>query len=355
MRAVVQERYGTTGVWRVAELPVPEPGPGEVLVRVAAAALDRGTWHLMAGLPLAVRPAVGLRAPRIPVPGRDLAGEIVAVGSGVSGFAAGDAVFGTAPKGSLAEYAVAPADRLAPAPAGLAPEMAAAIGVSGQTAWQAVHTAGRVMPGASVLVLGASGGVGTFAVQVARAAGASVTAVCRAGSVDLVRGLGATEVIDRSTTDVHRLGRRWDVVLDIGGNPPVTRLRRLLAPRGTAVLIGGERPDARITGGYGRLLRAAALSPLLRQRLVVLVASENSTDLGHLRELVEAGELTPVLDRTVGLDDAGAAIEHLGSGRARGKIVVRVGAGRGPDQAAERRSGTGRHQETVRQSHSTGP
>ncbi|BBG03265.1 MULTISPECIES: NAD(P)-dependent alcohol dehydrogenase [Pseudonocardia] len=351
MRAVVQERYGTSGVWQVAERPVPEPGPGEVLIRVAAAALDRGTWHLMAGLPFAVRPAVGLRAPRTPVPGRDLAGEITAVGPGVAGLAVGDAVFGTAPRGSLAEYAIAPADRIAHAPAGLAPEAAAALGVSGQTAWQAVHTAGRVTAGASVLVLGASGGVGTFAVQIARAAGASVTAVCRTGSVDLVRGLGATEVIDRTSTDVAGLGRRWDVVLDIGGNPPVSRLRRLLTPRGTAVLVGGERPDARITGGYGRLLRAAALSPLLRQRLVVLVASENSTDLGHLRDLVETGELTPVLDRTVGLDDAGAAIEHLGSGRARGKIVVRIGS----DQSADRRSGTGAHQETIRQSHSTGP
>ncbi|MEV1293701.1 NAD(P)-dependent alcohol dehydrogenase [Pseudonocardia sp. NPDC049635] len=351
MRAVVQEQYGTTGVWQVAELPVPEPGPGEVLVRVAAAALDRGTWHLMAGLPLAVRPAVGLRAPRNPVPGRDLAGTVTAVGPGASGFAVGDAVFGTAPRGSLAEYAVAPADRLAHAPAGLAPEAAATLGVSGQTAWQAVHTAGRVTAGASVLVLGASGGVGTFAVQIARAAGASVTAVCRTGSVELVHGLGATEVIDRTTTEVSELGRRWDVVLDIGGNPPVTRLRRLLTPRGTAVLIGGEQPDARLTGGYGRLLRAAALSPLVRQRLVVLVASENSTDLGHLRDLVEAGELAPVLDRTVRLADAGAAIEDLGAGRARGKIAVMIG----PGQRTDRRSGTGAHQETVRQSHSTGP
>ncbi|MBN9789950.1 MULTISPECIES: NAD(P)-dependent alcohol dehydrogenase [unclassified Pseudonocardia] len=340
MRAVVQERYGTGGVWRVGELPVPEPGPGEVLVRVAAAALDRGTWHLMAGLPLAVRPAVGLRAPRVRVPGRDLAGDVVAVGPGVDGFGPGDRVFGTTPSGSLAEYAVAPADRLAHAPDGCGPELAAAVPVSGQTAWQAVHRVGRVTQASSVLVLGASGGVGTFAVQIARAAGATVTAVCRTGSVGLVRSLGATDVVDRTTTDVFGLGRRFDVVLDIGGTPSAARLCSVLAPGGTAVLVGGERPDARLTGGYGRLLRAAALSPFLRgRRLAVLVADENAADLAALRGLVEAGELTPVVDRTVGLDDADAAIERLAAGRVRGKIVVRVAGPSAPDTAGTGASG----------------
>lgn len=323
MRAVVQDRYGTDGVWRaVDDEPVPVPGAGRVLVRVEAAGMDRGTWHLMSGLPMIMRPFVGVRRPRTRVPGRDVAGRVVAVGSGVHRFALGDSVFGVGP-GSFAEYAVAREDRLAHRPAALTPEQAAAVPVSGLTAWQAVHTAGRTRPGSRVLVLGASGGVGTFAVQVARAAGGEVTAVCRGEAAELVASLGAAHVVDRNREDVADRGERYDVVLDVGGCSPLRRLRGLATERGAVVLVGGECPDARWTGGYGRQIRAALRSPFVRQRLVLLASRETGADLEHLAGLAGRGELVPVLDRVVGPEGASAAMADLAAGRVRGKIVVR--------------------------------
>ncbi len=331
MRAVVQDRYGTDGVWRTAAEPVPVPGPGRVLVRVEAAGMDRGTWHLMAGLPLIMRPFTGLRRPRARIPGRDVAGRVVATGPGVRRFAVGDAVVGIGP-GSFAEYTVAREDRLAHRPDGLTPERAAALPISGGTAWQAVHAAGRTAPGARVLVLGASGGVGTYTVQIARAAGAEVTAVCRGEAVEQMRSLGAAHVVDRNREDVADRGERFDVVIEIGGCASLRRLRGLATPRGTVVLVGSERPDARWTGGFGRPMRAAALSPFLAQRLVMLAARENHEDVANVVDLTARGEIVPVLDRVVGPEDAAAAMSDLGAGRVRGKIVVRM-AGETVDEA----------------------
>jgi NADPH:quinone reductase-like Zn-dependent oxidoreductase len=321
MRAIVQRRYGGTETLESHELPAPRPGKGEVLVRVAAAGVDRGTVHLMTGLPLVMRPATGLRRPRQPVPGRALSGVVEAVGTGVSRFRPGDAVFGTT-GGSLAELVVCQERRLAAKPDGLTFEAAAAVPVSGQTALRAVRAA-RVTAGQSVLVLGASGGVGSFVVQLAKAAGARVTAVASAGKADLVRSLGADEVLDYARSDVTAAGGRYDAILDIAGSRPVSALRRVLAPTGTLVLVGGEE-GGRWLGGMMRPLGAAARSPFLRQRLVMLSPAEDGADLVALAELVADGSLRPAVERVFELDDAAKAIEHLEAGHARGKLVVRV-------------------------------
>lgn len=321
MRAIVQNRYGGTETLATGQLPAPRPGKGEVLVRVAAAGVDRGTVHLMTGLPLAMRLATGLRRPRQPVPGRALAGVVEAVGEGVTRYRPGDPVFGTA-GGSLAELAVCRERRLAPKPEGLTFEEAAAVPVSGPTALRAVRAA-RVTAGQSVLVLGASGGVGSYAVQLAKAAGAHVTAVASAGKADLVRSLGADEVLDYVRTDITEVGGRFDAILDIAGNRPVAALRRVLAATGTLVIVGGE-DGGRWLGGMGRPLGAAARSPFLRQRLVMLGAAEDGADLQTLADLVADGKLRPAVERVFDLDDAAKAIEHLEAGHARGKLVVRV-------------------------------
>ena len=320
MRAVVQDHYGLEHL-RVATVPDPVPAAGEVLVRVEAAGVDRGTWKLAVGLPLVVRLAVGLRTPRVRTPGRDLAGTVVAVGPGVDDVAVGDGVYGTA-DGSLAELALVPRRRLARRPAGLTAREAAGVPVSGLTAFQAVRLSG-VGPGQRVLVVGASGGVGTFAVQLAVAAGARVTGVCSPAKADLVRSLGAEHVIDHTREDVDAEGVRYDVVLDIGGNRTLRALRRVLEPGGTLVVIGGEE-GGRLTGGLQRGVAAALLSPFVRQRLVMHVSRETAQDLEALGRVIESGAVRTVLDRGWPLEDAAAAIEHVGSGRARGKVVVDV-------------------------------
>src|SRR5918998_328658 len=237
MRAVVQDTYGEADVLRPGSIARPAPRPSEVLVRVQAAGVDRGVWHLMAGKPYAVRLAMGLRAPRNPVRGRELAGVIKTVGADVTAFRPGDEVFGIG-EGTFAEYAPAKASKLAPRPSGLGAEQAAVVPISATTALQAVRDHGRVQAGQSVLVIGASGGVGSFAVQIAKAAGAHVTGVSSTEKLDLVRSLGADDVVDYRTTDLATLGRRFDVVLDIGGNRPLRTLRRLLAPTRTLVIVG---------------------------------------------------------------------------------------------------------------------
>src|SRR5215213_2070023 len=257
MRAVVQDTYGEADVLHVEQIPRPEPGSGEVLVRVAAAGVDRGVWHLMAGKPYAVRLAIGLRAPRNRIRGRELAGVVEAVGAEVTSFRPGDAVYGIG-EGSFAEYAPAKATKLAPTPAGLSAEQASVVPVSASTALQAVRDHGRVQAGQTVLVIGASGGVGSFAVQIAKAVGAHVTGVSSTEKVDLVRSLGADEVVDYRTTDLAASGRRYDVVLDIGGNRPLRTLRRLLSPTGTLVIVGGE--DGGQWLGLGRQLLAVLMS-----------------------------------------------------------------------------------------------
>ncbi|HET7761365.1 MAG TPA: NAD(P)-dependent alcohol dehydrogenase [Phycicoccus sp.] len=323
VRAVVQDRYGLDAL-RVDEVTAPVPGSGEVLVRVEAAGVDRGTWHLATGLPYLARLGIGLRRPRYRIPGRDVAGTVEAVGPRVTGFAPGDPVFGTA-DGSFAELAVVPVRRLAPRPATLTAVESAAVPVSALTAYQAVRMAG-VGPGQRVLVVGASGGVGTYAVQMAIAAGARVTGVCSPGKADLVRSLGAAHVIDHTREAVDAEGVRYDIVLDIGGNRRLRELRRVLTERGTLVVIGGE-DGGRLTGGIQRGIAAVLLSMFVRHRLVMHYSREVATDLERVTALIEAGDVRPVVERVWRLDEAAAAIEHVGAGRARGKSVIDV-AGR---------------------------
>ena len=325
MQAIVQERYGAApeDVLSLSEIDRPGIGDGEVLVQVHAASVDRGTWHVMAGVPYPIRAAgFGLRRPKYTNPGRSLAGTVAAVGAGVSGLRPGDRVYGTG-ESAFAEYARARAGRLAPAPAGLSFDQAAAVPVSGLTALQAVRDHGRVRAGQHVLVIGASGGVGSFAVQIAKALGAEVTGVCRTDKVDLVRALGADHVVDRTREDVATGGRRYDVVLDTGGNRKLADLRRVLTPHGTLVIVGGET-GGRFLGGTDRQLRAQLLSPFVGQRLGSFVASENTADLTALGELIEAGAVTPALDRTYPLGETVAAVRRLLSGAAAGKVVVSV-------------------------------
>jgi NADPH:quinone reductase-like Zn-dependent oxidoreductase len=323
MTAVVREEYGEAGdVLRVERIARPQIGPKEVLVRVRAAGLDRGVWHVVAGLPYPIRLAgFGVRRPKNPVPGSDLAGVVEAVGPEVTTLEPGDEVFGTG-AGSYAEYARASAAKLAPKPASLGFEQAAAVPVSGTTALQALRDHGRVAPGQDVLVIGASGGVGTYAVQIAKAFGAHVTAVCSTGKLDLVRSLGADRVVDYTVEDPTAGDRRYDVVLDIGGNRPLRRLRRVLAPRGRLIIVGGET-GGRWLGGVQRQLRAMALSPFTRQKLGTFIASENASDLVVLTGLIESGQVRPVIDRTLPLAEA-AAIDHMQAGRVRGKTVLTV-------------------------------
>jgi NADPH:quinone reductase-like Zn-dependent oxidoreductase len=320
MRAITQSRYGSSEVLQLSRLPVPAPGEGQVLVEVHAAGLDRGTEHVMTGKPYAVRLAMGVRRPRQPVPGRDVAGVVVSVGAGVTRFAPGDEVYGVGP-GSVADYAVASEDKLARKPENLTFAQAAVLPISAGTALQAIETA-RLTAGQSVLVTGASGGVGSYAVQLAADLGAEVTAVCSTAKVDHVTALGAHHVIDRSTVDWSDGGRHYDVILDIAGNPALARLRRALTPRGTAVFVGGEGAGA-ITG-MGRQLRGAALSPFIEQRLVPLVARERATDYERLSQMVEGGRLTPSLDRTYQLEDAADAVRQLEEGSVRGKVAIAV-------------------------------
>lgn len=320
MNAVLRKRYGADAesVLETGEMPRPEIGAGEVLVQVRAAGLDRGTWHQMTGLPYAARLAFGLRAPRQPVPGRDLAGVVVEVGDDVTRFEPGDEVYGTG-DGSFAEYAAAAEKRLARKPSNLTFEQAAAVPVSGLTALQGLVDVGRLEAGRHVLVIGASGGVGTFAVQIAKARGAEVTGVCSTGKVELVRSIGADDVIDYTRDDFAAGDRRYDLILDIGGSSSLARLRRPLAPRGTLVIAGGE---VGTWLGIGRQLRAVAMSPFTRQRLTMLVSKERHDDLERLTEMIEGGRVAPVVERIYPLDQAAMAMERLASGQVTGKLVV---------------------------------
>ena len=324
MRAMVQHRYGEAeDVLGPADVERPTPRDGEVLVRVEAAGVDRGVWHTVAGLPYPIRLAgYGLRAPTTGIPGMDVAGRVVAVGAGVTRLRVGDDVVGVG-TGTFAEYARARETRLTLRPAAMDVVQAAVLPVSGCTALQAVRDHGRVRAGQRVLVIGASGGVGTFAVQIAAALGAEVTGVCSTAKVDLVRALGAHHVVDRTAEEVTDATTRYDVVLDVAGGRSLTLLRRILAPRGTLVIVGAET-GGRWLGGLDRQLRAAALSPFVRQRLGTFVGSTRTADLDVLLGMVAAGRLTPVVDRTFALTEATAAIRHVLDGRAAGKVALRL-------------------------------
>src|SRR4051795_3060811 len=321
MKAIVRDRYGSADVLRLSEVEVPEVGEEEVLVRIRAAGLDRGAWHVMAGLPYLIRGAgYGLRRPKHAGLGSELAGVVEAVGANVTGLEPGDAVFGTC-SASFAEYASTEPDKLARMPANLSFEQAAAVPISAVTALQALRDHGRVKAGHHVLVIGASGGVGTFAVQIAKTLGAHVTGVSSTQKLDLVRSLGADHVIDYTHTDITDDGTRYDVVLDIGGNRPLSQLRRVLTSDGTLVIVGGEG-GGRWTGGIHRQLGATILSLFVRQHLGTFIAKPNRADLDTLRAMIETGALTPAIDRVIALNGVPDAIRDLTAGHVRGKIVV---------------------------------
>jgi len=321
MRAVVQDGYGSSEVLRPARVARPAIADHEILVQVHAAGLDRGTQHLMTGKPYVMRLGFGLRRPKNPVPGRDVAGTVAHVGPAVTRFAVGDEVYGIA-RGSFAEYAAAREDKLARKPGNLSFAQAAVVPVSAGTALRALVDVGRVQAGQSVLVLGASGGVGTYAVQLAKAFGAQVTGVSSTAKLDLVASLGADRVIDYTREDFADGTRRYDLILDVGGTPSVRRLRRALAPRGTVVFVGGENSGS--LTGMGRQLRGALISPFLRQRLALLMAKERATDYERLTELIEAGKVIPSLDRSFPLDEAPDAMRLLEEGKVRGKVAITV-------------------------------
>ena len=325
MQAIVQDRYGTVDALRLARIARPEIADSEVLVRVHAAGLDRGTWHMMTGRPYLLRIlGFGFRGPKNPVPGIDVAGTVAAVGSAVSRFAVGDEVYGMS-RGSFGEYAAARENKLAHKPSNLSFEQAAVVPISAGTALQALD-AGRVERGQKVLILGASGGVGTYAVQLAKFLGAEVTGASSAGKTDLVLSLGAEHVLDYTQDDFAEGTHRYDLILDIGGNPALSRLRRALTPTGTAVIVGGEEGGS-WTGGFGRSLRAPLVSLFVRQRLTMLASKERASDLERLTSLIEAGEVTPSVDRAYPLEKVPDAMRHLDAGQVRGKIAITI-AGR---------------------------
>src|ERR687885_1208850 len=321
MKAIVRYKYGSPDVLELKDIDKPEMGDEEVLVRVHAAGVDRGVWHLMTGLPYPIRLAgYGLRAPKNPVLGGDLAGVVDTVGKNVSRFRPGDEVFGIG-EGSFAEYARAREDKLAPKPANLTFEQAAAVAISGLTALQGLRDHGKVRPGQEVLVIGASGGVGTYTVQLAKAFGAQVTGVCSTTKVEMVRSIGADHVIDYTREDFAEGEQRYDVILDIGGNSSLSRLRHALTPEGTLVIAGGEG-GGRWLGGTDRQLRALALSPFVGRKLGTFINKENHEDMLALKELIEAGKVRPVIDRTYPLSEVPEAIRYLQEGHAQGKVVI---------------------------------
>ncbi len=320
MRAIVQDRYGSSDTWQLADIGIPAIEAHEVLVRVRAAGLDRGTWHAMTGRPYLMRiMGFGLHSPKNRVPGLAVAGTVAAVGAKVTRFAVGDEVFGVS-RGAFAEYAAAREDKLALKPSSLTFEQASAVPISATTALQGLRL-GRIEAGQNVLIIGASGGVGTYAIQLARAYGAEVTGVCSAAKADLVRSLGAAHVIDYAAEDVTNGSRRYDLILDIAGNASLRRLRHVLNPSGSLVIVGGES-KGNVTGGLGRSLRAPLLSIFVRQRLTMLVSKEHHADLLPLTELINRGKLTPSIDSTYRLDDAKDAMRKLEDGTVRGKVSI---------------------------------
>lgn len=321
MRAIVAERYGPSTQLRVQRVDCPVPRAEEVLVRVHAAGVDQGALHLITGLPYLVRLAgYGLRRPKCPIPGSELAGRVEAVGADVTRFAPGDEVFGTG-RGAFAEFACASEAELAPKPPTMSFEDAATTPGSAQTALQALRDAAEVGAGDRVLILGASGGVGGFAVQIARALGASITGVCSAGKAELVRKLGAAHVIDYRSDDLWSCEQRFDVVIDLAGNRPLRRLLRLLTRGGTLVIVGGEN-GGRWTGGAGRQLRAMALTPFVRARLRGFLSRPQARDLREISALSAAGAVNPVVAGPYPLESAPEAFYALAQGHLVGKAVL---------------------------------
>ena len=321
MKAITRDRYGSAHVLALSDIDVPAVTNDEVLVRVHAAGVGPDVWHLMTGMPYLVRLAgVGLRKPKMRVLGRDVAGSVEAVGKHVRQFEPGDEVYGTC-DGAFAEYVCVRADRVAPKPANLTFEQAAGVPVSACAALHGLRDAGRVQDGQTVLIIGASGGVGTFAVQLATAFGAHVTGVCSTANADLVRSIGAEHVIDYTQEDFVDGARHYDLILDTAGRRSLSQLRRALTPRGALVLVGGEG-GGRWTGGFDRQLRAMLLSPFVRQTLRSLISTERQEDLLVLTELIEAGTVTPVINQAYPLTEAPKALADADEGHGRGKTVI---------------------------------
>ena len=323
MKAIVQSEYGSADVLEFKDIAAPVAGENDVLVRVQAAGCGPDVWHLMTGKPYFARLVVGFRRPKISVRGWDVAGRVEAVGSAVTAFRPGDEVMGNV-EGSFAELAIARPDKIVPKPSRLTFEQAAAGPISGVTALQALRDQGEVRPGQKVLIIGAAGGVGSFAVQIAKAFGAEITGVCSTTKADLVRSIGADDVIDYTSEDFADGAHRWDLIVDTAGRRPLSRLRRALTPKGILVIVGGDGGGP-WTGGFFRgVLRAPLMSLFVGQRLGGLNAKVNQGDLRTLGELIEAGKVTPLIDRTYPLIEAPEAIRYLERGHPGGKVVITV-------------------------------
>jgi NADPH:quinone reductase-like Zn-dependent oxidoreductase len=322
MKAIAQDRYGSAGVLKLVDIDRPTAGDDDVLVQVHAAGLDQGAVHFMTGLPYLLRLGFGLRAPKHRVRGREVAGVVNAVGKNVRRFLPGEEVFGIG-EGCFAEYVRARESKLASKPAKLTFEQAATVAISALTALQSLRDTGKVRPEQKVLIIGAGGGVGTFAVQLAKVFGAEVTGVCSTTKTGLVRSIGADDVIDYSREDFADGKRRFDLILDFAGNRSLSQLRRALTPRGTLVLGGGE-DGGRWLGGMERTLGALMLSPFVSQNLRMLMVTERGRDLQYLKELIDADKITPVIDRTYPLSETPEAMRYLAGGHAHGKIVITV-------------------------------
>ena len=322
MKAIVQDRFGLPEVLELRDIATPEAADGEVLIRVAAAAVNPADWAFMRGVPYLFRPMYGTTKPRNPVRGTDVAGTVVEVGTGVTRFRTGDEVFG-AGRGTLAEYAIAKESNLAGKPGNLTAEEAAAVPMAGLTALQGLRDAAKVEPGQRVLVTGASGGVGSFAVQIAKAMGAEVTAVCSTRNVDRVRSIGADHVIDYTQEDFTNNGHTYDVIVDNAGTRPLRETWRSMTPKGTLIPNNGQLENLWMAS-LPRLLRTLAGSMFVGQKTRMLVAKTTTEDLEALKELIEAGRVKPLIDRTYQLAEAPDAMAYLGEGHARGKIVVEV-------------------------------
>jgi NADPH:quinone reductase-like Zn-dependent oxidoreductase len=324
LKAIVYHEYGSPGdVLELEEVDRPVVKDDEVLVRVHAASVNFADYHYLMGTPYIIRTAAGLAKPKNKILGRDVAGRVEAVGSDVTRFHTGDEVFGEANFGAYAEYVCVPEDWLALKPANLTFEQAAAVPIAGVTALQGLRDVGRVQLGQRVLINGASGGVGTFAVQIAKSFGAEVTGVCSKGKMDLVRSIGADHVIDYTQEDFTRTGQHYDLILDMAGNRSLTECRRVLNPKGVYVSSTAE-PDRRWVGSIPRLIKAIVLSPFVSQKMTFFAAKQAKSDLVVLRELIEAGEVTPVIDSNYKLSEVPEALTYYGEGHAQGKTVITV-------------------------------
>ena len=335
MKAITQTAFGSADVLQLREVPKPDPSAGEVLVRVSAASPNPWDWHFMRGLPYISRLAgAGLRKPKNPILGSDVAGQVQAVGAGVTQFQPGNAVMGFVGAGAFAEYVSVPEEFLGPKPANLTFEQAATIPLAGMTAIQGLRDAGQIRPGQHVLIIGASGGVGTLAVQLAKYFGANVTGVCSTPNMALVRSLGADHVIDYTRNDVTRMGSTYDLIFQLAGTASPGALRRVLTPSGRLVLSSGDSPG-RLIGPMNRMLGAVILSAFARQTLRPLTTKRSRHDLEHLKGLIEGGHITPVVERTYPLSASAEAVRHLETGHVRGKLTISVRSAEPADHALQ--------------------